>query len=324
MGKARDYIPALKYGNKIVPEDIAGLVGQPQVGNIFYVDAVNGSDSANSGTSWDDAFASFGAAYTAVTSGNYDVIVIAPGGVSTGSGASVGSALTASKNLYTVIGAAAPSSTSNRSRILVDDATYSLTIAGSGVRFINVQLACFLDVNVPFSITGSRNYFGGCHIAGMGIQAAGDDTAGRNLVLTDADENLFEDCIFGLDTVDRGAANIGVEFAGGCQRNTFRSCMFQMAVDAATPVHVGSTGTSGLDRWQRFIDCVWYSFSANNATPITANIDVSAQTATGHLLLTGQQVSVGATDWEASASGRIYMQSYTATTTAIGLAINPT
>lgn len=31
MGKASNDIPTLKYGNKIYPEDIAGIVGLPSV-----------------------------------------------------------------------------------------------------------------------------------------------------------------------------------------------------------------------------------------------------------------------------------------------------
>ena len=50
MGKARDYIPALKFGNKIYPEDLA--VGNPWA-DYWYVDGDNGSDSANNGSAVD-------------------------------------------------------------------------------------------------------------------------------------------------------------------------------------------------------------------------------------------------------------------------------
>ena len=36
--KYRDNAPALKFGAKIYPEDIAGMIGLPSVGNIWYVD----------------------------------------------------------------------------------------------------------------------------------------------------------------------------------------------------------------------------------------------------------------------------------------------
>jgi len=47
MKRYRDYAPALRYGAKITPDDIAGMLGLPYVDNIFYVDPTNGSDSAN-------------------------------------------------------------------------------------------------------------------------------------------------------------------------------------------------------------------------------------------------------------------------------------
>lgn len=320
---AHDYVPAVKYGAKWVPSDLAGMVGQPVVGNIWYVDPVNGSDTANSGTSWNDAFDTVDAAYSAAVDNNYDVIILAPGGVGSGSGAETTTALTWSKNLITLVGAAAPANISQRSRWLMGTGG-SLTVSGSGNRFLNVQLACFVDINVPFTLTGDRNYFGNVMFAGMGIQAAGDDTAGRCLVMTDADENFFDSCVFGLDTVERGAANATLELASGCQRNTFSNCQFNMATDATTPVHVLTVGTSAVDRWNRFDNCVFYNFTTNNAAEPAAVFDVSSQTATGHFLLTGETNLTNIDNWEASASGRLYMLSYTATTNAVGKTINPT
>ena len=46
MARASDYIPALKFGHKIYPEDIAGLIGLPYVGTVYYIDPNSGNDSA--------------------------------------------------------------------------------------------------------------------------------------------------------------------------------------------------------------------------------------------------------------------------------------
>ena len=56
MGKASDYIPALRYGHKIMPEDLAGVIGLPYVGDVLYVDPSGGNDTANSGRRFDDAY----------------------------------------------------------------------------------------------------------------------------------------------------------------------------------------------------------------------------------------------------------------------------
>lgn len=68
MAKLSDYVPALKYGNKVYPEDIAGLIGLPYVGNVVYVDPSNGVDT-NGGTAFNDAFATVDAAFDSTTSG---------------------------------------------------------------------------------------------------------------------------------------------------------------------------------------------------------------------------------------------------------------
>ena len=199
-----------------------------------------------------------------------------------------------------------------------------MTISGNGNRFVNIQLATFVDSNILVTLTGDRNYFGNVHFAGIGDATAGDDTAARCLYINDGDENVFDGCVFGLDTIMRSAANYTIELAGGVQRNSFFNCMFQMATDATTPVHIKSTGTSGLDRWQRFDNCLFYNFTTNDSAEPAAVFDLSAQTATGHILLTGPQMIRGIDNWEATASGRLYIQPYTATANAIGQAINPT
>jgi hypothetical protein len=70
----RNYLPALRYGAKILPEEILGG-GATVFGDVFYVDATNGSDS-NTGKTPDEAFATISAANAAATSNNHDVILI--------------------------------------------------------------------------------------------------------------------------------------------------------------------------------------------------------------------------------------------------------
>ena len=323
MGKASKFMPAVgTFGHKWYPEDLAGIIGQPVVGNVFYVDATNGSNSS-SGKTWANAFATLSAAHSAVTTHNYDVIIIAPNGTA---GTAETATLDFSKSYVTVIGAGAPTNISQRARVLFTTADTSpqMTVSGNGNRFVNFQLATFVDSNILLTVTGDRNYFGNVHFAGIGDSTAGDDTAARCVYLNDGDENYFDGCMFGLDTIMRSAANYTVEMAGGVQRTTFNNCMFQMASDATTPRHVLVTGTSGVDRWNRFDDCVWYNFTTNDSAQIAAAFDVSAQTATGHFLLTGSQQLIGIDNWESTASGRLWISQATATANAVGQAINPT
>lgn len=321
MGKARDYIPALKYGHKIMPEDLAGIIGAPYVGTVFYVDPSAGNDSTNSGLAANDALATVAAAYAKCTSGYHDVVLINPTG---GTGrTSETTAITWAKRFTHLIGNAAPTMQDARAGISFGTGG-SLSITENGCIFKNLTFNGTTDINVPVSVSGDYNSFQGVDFKGSLNETTGDDAAARALVLTGAQENYFAACTFGADTFTRSTTNATVEFASAASRNFFDSCDFVMAADNVGPVHVLFTGTSAIDRWVAFRDCSFYSFWANNADNITAVMDLSAQTATGHVRMLGSAVMQGADDWEASASGRIYMQPYTATTNAIGIAVNPT
>lgn len=316
-----NYNAALKYGAKILPQEIlGGGLGLPYVGNIYWVDPSAGSDS-NSGDAPDEAKATVAAAYALCTSGNHDVVLINPTG---GSGRTAETtAITWAKRFTHLIGNAVPTMQDARAGISFGTGG-SLTVSENGCLFANLTFNGTADINVPVTVSGDYNSFIGVDFKGSLNETTGDDTAARALVLDGGQENYFANCTFGADTFMRSTTNATVEFATAASRNFFDSCDFIAAVDNAGPVHVLFTGTSAIDRWLAFRDCSFYFFSANNATPVTACMNLSAQTATGHVRMLGASVVQGATDWEASASGRIYMQPYTATTTAIGLAVNPT
>lgn len=321
MKLLHNYVPALRYGAKVLPQEIVGGgLGLPYVGNIYWVDPNAGSDS-NNGSASDQALATVAAAYNLCTSGNHDVVLINPSG---GTGRTTETtAITWSKKFTHLIGNAAPTMQDARAGISFSTGG-SLTISATGCLFQSVTFNGTTDINVPVTISGSYNSFMGVDFKGSLNDTTGDDAAARALYINGGQENYFGNCTFGADTFTRSTTNATVEFASAASRNFFDECQFLMAVDNAGPVHVLFTGTSAIDRWIAFRECSFYSFSANNATPATAVMDLSAQTATGHVRMLGSVVQQGATDWEASASGRIYMQPYTATTTAIGIAVNPT
>ncbi|MDD5110783.1 MAG: hypothetical protein PHI63_06260 [Patescibacteria group bacterium] len=73
MQRLRDYVPALKYGAKIYPDEIAGIGAPLSSGRVIFVDG--DKSSGGSGTTWEDAYTTIQAAVTAATSG--DLIMIA-------------------------------------------------------------------------------------------------------------------------------------------------------------------------------------------------------------------------------------------------------
>jgi len=72
--KARNYMPAVKYGAKWYPEDIVGLDGMT-AGDYYFVDAAK--SAGGGGRSWEDAYSDLDTALLAV--GDGDTIYMAPG-----------------------------------------------------------------------------------------------------------------------------------------------------------------------------------------------------------------------------------------------------
>ncbi len=317
--KLREYIPAMQYGAKIYPNDIAGMLGLPHVGNIFYIDP-SGGNANNSGGAQNDALLTVAAAYAKMVSGQHDVAIIAPSG-GTGRTAET-TAITWGKRFAHLVGSAAPLAQDSRAGISFGTGG-SLTISENGCLFKTLTLNGTTDINVPVTLSGDYNSFIGVDFKGSLNETTGDDTAARALSITGAQENYFGGCTFGADTFMRSAANATVEFASASSRNVFDECRFIEATDATTPVHILFTGTSAIDRWLEFKDCLFYNFTANNAAEPAAVMDLSAQTATGHVLLTGICNLHNIDNWEGTASGRISMTAYTATTNAVGKMINP-
>lgn len=292
----------MQYANTVYPEfrngqmkwmasDINGQGPFPNVGNVWYVDAVNGSDTANNGLAPDAAFATLYAAHNAASSNNYDVIIVAPGGVASGSGTneSVYGAWTFSKNLITVIGSSAPTAISPRSRILWNTASQStssalLTISGAGNSFMNLQFGSFVDNNILVTVSGDRNFFQSVHFAGIGDDTAGDDAAARSLVLSGAGECRFVDCTIGLDTVTRSTTNASLELTGSCERNRFENCLFPMYTDNAGPVFVKAVTGNCYERFVIFDSCIFLNAVDGSSTTITAGI-TNAGTGNGTMLL---------------------------------------
>lgn len=324
MGKASNYFPPVgTFGHKWHPEDIAGFVGLPHVGNIFYVDPTNGSDTANAGKRQDDAFATITQAESELTDYNHDVVVLVSGGTG---GTAETAAVTWDKNYCHLIGNAAPTRISQRARVIqtTDEVDPCFTISGSGCIFSNVQLATYQASNdVLVNMTGDRNYFSNVHFAGVGHATAGDDSSARDLTLTGSHENTFDKCMFGLDTVARSTSNASIDFAIA-SKNTFSDCVVQINADNTGALMLKSTGATGCSGWNHFNNMLWLAKWTNAADKITAAIDISAQTQTSIIAFTGYQLFVGCDDIEASASSKLWFQSYEAQDAGayFGLAVN--
>lgn len=287
---------------KVFPQHLAGGVSQPVVGNVWYVDAVNGSDTANAGNSWNNAFKTLKMAHDSAATNNYDVINIAPGGTGAGSGTSEAAHWTFSKSLVSVVGAPSPVPISPRSRILfttAEDAVTCLTISGSGNTFSNLQIGTFVDNDVLVNITGSRNGFYGVNFAGQGEATSAAETTACSLTITGSGgENYFNGCTIGVDTIAKTAANADLILTGATVRNIFEDCRWLSFCTGSGSGHfwVSASAHTSIDRFVEFKNCLFLNATKSSGVAMTVGMTLST-TLEGTVVLSEMTQQFGATDW---------------------------
>lgn len=317
-------MPPLKYGHKIMPEDLAGMIGLAKVGNVWYVDGTNGNNS-NPGDHPDQAFATVSKAHSSAVANQHDVVVLIAGG-SAGGGSVSEASITWSKSFTHLIGNAAPNGIAGRARVVASTADTSpfVTISGDGCIFKDVQFGVFVDSNINVSVNGERNYFAGVHFAGIGHATAGDDTAARALELEGTGgvgENLFEDCVVGLDTIARSTTNAELELLDSSTRNVFRSSLFLSFADNAGHLFIkADAAAAAVDRFTIFDRCIFHN--AIHSTGTTMTEAIAAHGSLSGTLLLKDCTLVGATDWENSASGQVMIDGAPPTAGTSGLAVD--
>lgn len=295
MGKARDFIPALKYGHKIYPEDLAGMIGLPHVGNIFYVDAGNGNDSTNSGTSQNDALKTVAAAYAKMTADQDDVLVIASES-STGR-TSESAVVTWAKRRTHIIGNGPARTVNSRNGIGVyaSNTASAFVISATNCSFNNISFAAFGDTDVMVEITAGNNTFNNVHFQGIANTTPAGETGARSILITGAGENEFNNCTIGVDTVTRSVANASLELTGSCARNIFRGCIFPIYTSSADALFVKADTGNCTERFLIFEDCIFNNADTGSSTTMTIAMDLSS-TGNGTVFLKDSYAK-GCTDW---------------------------
>jgi len=243
-------------------------------GKQFYVKPRTGSDGS-SGRSPSQAVKTLAKALSLATAKQNDtVFLFAEGHAAADTTDYQSETLDWNKDLVHLIGVHAGGPVAQRARValLSTYATASnlFTLSGHGCLIQDVHFFAGVASANPtgcMKVTGQRNVFRNCHIAGIGNDA--NDIAGAYSVLLDGGaENLFDDCTIGLDTIARGtAANSGLLVDTAATRNEFRNCRFIAQLEHATNhVHVRLADATAIDRYLLFRECLFYYMSANYAT----------------------------------------------------------
>ena len=295
-------------------------------GQAWYVKPSTGGNG-NSGKKLDSAVATVAQAVSLATADKNDVIyLVSEDNSASGTTDYQSATLTISKDGLNIVGVCSGGGIGNRARIAqLSTATGVaplITWSASNSSMHNVHV--FHGVNDATSkgcvnVTGERNYFYRCHFAGIGHATM--DTANNYSLQVSGDENVFEECVIGLDTVARGtAANSEILFSGQATRNIFRRCIIPTFAEADTHQFLVA-GASSLDRWALFEDCIFINAVKSTATTMTEAFDIHASA--GGLILLKNCTVVGATDWEANVeSANTFIDGGAPTNNTSGLAVN--
>lgn len=288
-----------------------GTVPFGPTSKVFFVSGAEGSDG-HDGTTPKKAVASVSKAHSLCTSGKNDVVFVMGNGQTSGTARETAT-ITWSKHSTHLVGVAAPGLVGQRARISMasgtSDVTPQLLVSGQGCMFSNLHLFQNFSTgaaNVCVSITGYRNVFLNCHIAGGGSETGASHAGMRSLVVESAGtegENYFKGCTIGLDTIHRGgAASAEIEFKNATNRNVFEDCLIlaRTTGSAHRLVHIGA---SGISRWVIFKNCVFLEETSDpGGTAMTEMMNVP--TSAGGFVLCQNCVVVG-TNFEAVNHGKL-------------------
>jgi len=324
----------------------------PFTGKYYFVDPVYGSDG-NKGTSPKRAFKTLYRAQIACVAGNNDVVYLIGNGSSTGTArlslaiaqtvtpTATSGVLNWAKNACHLIGITAPARVAQRARIAPPTGIYTQANFGSG-NFVNVTASGCMFANISlfhgfstggvnqicWTDSGSRNAYFNMDIAGIADATSAANTGSRSIKLGGAGsaEHYFQDCSFGIDTVQRGVANATLEFVGtpGAPRNLFRNCVFNFSASNAAVLGIITSGASTLDRWTMFENCAFMNAIQSTATTMTALSTLAASS--GGFLLFKDCALVGITGFgsDATTRGQIWVVGDIGTAGTSGIAVAPT
>lgn len=274
------------------------------IGNVYYLDPTNGSDT-NNGLAPASAFASMETAYAALTANQNDVLCYIPGTTSL----TLQAALVWAKSYTHFVGLCAPTMTGQRARIFqkstLTGASPLITISASGCEFRNLYI--FQGVAdatslINVSVTGGRNYFENVHFAGGGHATQAVD-GGASLKLDAAEENTFVNCTIGVDTVDAATGMVGILFDGEAHRNIFKNCIVRMRAGNAGAAWVEVADATGIDRDTIFDNCV---FLNNSATSMTSGFVIPAGMGAPRKLFVKDCAFSGSTKLDANDRGVLF------------------
>ena len=274
----------------------------------------------NHGRSITQPFLTLSKALSSATAGRNDIVLLYGESNTAGSTTDYQSAtLNWNKDMVHLVGVNAGQFISQRSRVAFlstyNTASNLFTLSANGCLIQGIEFFEGVAGTNPtgcVSVTGQHNHFKGCTISGMG-NAANDIANSYSLSIGSAsvasDENFFEDCYIGLDTLSLGTNTSQISFNSGGRpaRTLFRRCTVATYAKDTTHGYFLNIGSAGIDRWVSFEDCKFLNPIGAGAATL-ANAFVVNATAGGDVLLDVKCAVYGVTKMFAGATGKVYVQ----------------
>lgn len=282
------------YGNyEASADDLDKMIGAlPAIrGSWFFVDPTSGSAS-NDGLSPGGAFANITSAYAACTDGQGDgIALMSAGTTSAGTTSYLTTPLTWDKSGITVYGLASGSRVYSRARIANATATTNIanliTMSGSNNRFENVgmfnggsnvaSVGCLI-------VSGHRNAFVNCHFVGAGHATPAAAVGANDVKIDGGQDNTFEKCTFGTDSIVRAAANGNILFDGTAWRTSFYDCDIICHSETAGKGAIKSADADAFSGVQIFTRCRFIAWKPNGMGALTSAF-IGTKPTSGQILL---------------------------------------
>lgn len=195
-----------------------------------------------------------------------------------------------------------------------------ITVSGNNNAFYNLHLGNYSSDALALGcvkVTGSRNYFGGCHFIGAGHATPGAVATAYDVEINAGQENTFEKCVFGTDSVLWAAASGAIRFDTNAWRTRFYECEILKYSATAGQGAINVVDATGCDGVQLFKRCTFILWNENGIGFSTAAV-IGTKPNSGQLLFDGC-TDLGWTAWGATGmSGCIYIANSDATASGAG------
>lgn len=290
-----------------IPTFGAGGFLPPFTGNYFFVqETTTAGASAGAGTA-SNPFNTIQSALAACVAGNNDVIFL------TGT-VHVTAAIAWNKNNTHLVGLCSPMKRGKRARISSSGSTpfsYLVDVSANGCLFQNFGTFYGFPTTgattpICWHDTGGRNTYNNIEFLGFGdgtvTTGTANQTGARAFQFNNSTgETTWRSCVFGVDTIQRGATNYTLEIAGGAPRLSLVDCTFEadLAGGGAGGSHI-LIGASGIDRYLDIDNCKFLSDTKSGGSAMTQCLNINGSA--GGLVIAHQCTGFGITHWETSAS----------------------